>query len=103
MSDVSEALRILHHQGEAVCNREIRRVLLKVWEELSTALRAEDTKENSGKEILSSVIPFNTLESVARTDLDRLKQLASSIDNLSENDLPMTSSILSESGYSSNI
>lgn len=60
--------------------RDVRRVLVKIQDEMQ-----------------------NELDSCASHDLAQLRQLAASVDTLSEADLPMTSSILSESGYSSNI
>ncbi|KAG7163962.1 TANC2-like 2 [Homarus americanus] len=74
LEDVNEAVRL------APQTRDVRRVLIKIRDEMQTEL-----------------------DTCASTDLAQLRQLAASVDTLSEADLPMTSSILSESGYSSNI
>ncbi|KAK8385518.1 hypothetical protein O3P69_016365 [Scylla paramamosain] len=74
LEDVKEAVRL------APPTRDVRRVLVKIQDEMQ-----------------------NELDSCASHDLAQLRQLAASVDTLSEADLPMTSSILSESGYSSNI
>ncbi|XP_064088826.1 protein TANC2-like isoform X6 [Macrobrachium nipponense] len=74
LEDVNEAVRL------APQTRDVRRVLIKIRDEMQAEL-----------------------DSCASTDLAQLRQLAASVDTLSEADLPMTSSILSESGYSSNI
>lgn len=74
LEDVREAVRL------APPTRDVRRVLVKIQDEMQ-----------------------NELDSCASHDLAQLRQLAASVDTLSEADLPMTSSILSESGYSSNI
>ncbi|XP_068247266.1 protein TANC2 isoform X2 [Palaemon carinicauda] len=74
LEDVNEAVRL------APQTRDVRRVLIKIRDEMQSEL-----------------------DSCASADLAQLRQLAASVDTLSEADLPMTSSILSESGYSSNI
>nr|XP_045610158.1 protein TANC2-like isoform X4 [Procambarus clarkii] len=74
LEDVNEAVRL------APQTRDVRRVLIKIRDEMQTEM-----------------------DTCASTDLAQLRQLAASVDTLSEADLPMTSSILSESGYSSNI
>ncbi|KAK4290338.1 hypothetical protein Pmani_036750 [Petrolisthes manimaculis] len=75
LEDVNEAVRLAPSQ------RDVRRVLAKIRDEMQAEL-----------ESCSSA-----------ADLTQLRHLAASVDTLSEADLPMTSSILSESGYSSNI
>ncbi|XP_069974684.1 protein TANC2 isoform X6 [Penaeus vannamei] len=74
LEDVNEAVKL------APQTRDVRRVLIKIRDEMQ-----------------------NELDSCVSIDLAQLRQLAASVDTLSEADLPMTSSILSESGYSSNI
>nr|XP_053637404.1 protein TANC2-like isoform X5 [Cherax quadricarinatus] len=74
LEDVNEAVRL------APQTRDVRRVLIKIRDEMQSEI-----------------------DTCASTDLAQLRQLAASVDTLSEADLPMTSSILSESGYSSNI
>ncbi|XP_050719827.1 protein TANC2-like isoform X3 [Eriocheir sinensis] len=74
LEDVKEAVRL------APPTRDVRRVLIKIQDEMQCEL-----------------------DSCSSIDLAQLRQLAASVDTLSEADLPMTSSILSESGYSSNI
>lgn len=74
LEDVNEAVRL------APQTRDVRRVLIKIRDEMQ-----------------------NELDSCVSIDLAQLRHLAASVDTLSEADLPMTSSILSESGYSSNI
>ncbi|CAL4113280.1 unnamed protein product [Meganyctiphanes norvegica] len=73
VNDVNEAVRL------APATREVRRVLIKIRDEMQSEL---DTH--------------------AASDLTALKQLAASVDTLSEAGC-MTSSLLSESGYSSNV
>ncbi|CAL4062159.1 unnamed protein product [Meganyctiphanes norvegica] len=73
LNDVSEAVRL------APQTRDVRRVLIKIRDEMQVEL-----------------------DSLPNSDLAALKQLAASVDTLSEPSCLMTSSILSESGYSSN-
>ncbi|XP_076032588.1 zinc-RING finger and ankyrin repeat domain-containing protein rolling pebbles isoform X3 [Oratosquilla oratoria] len=74
LADVSEAVRL------APQTRDVRRVLIRIRDEMQ-----------------------GEVDNLPVADLAQLKQLAASVDTLSEAELPMTSSILSESGYSSNI
>ncbi|RXG68833.1 Protein TANC2 [Armadillidium vulgare] len=93
VADVMEAIRLVSPQNPT--NKDVRRVLLKIRDELLTELETSHLDQ--------SVIMEAERLHVAKSDLKQLKQLAASVDALSEVDMPMTSSILSESGYSSNI
>lgn len=94
VADVTEAIRLLTPQNSS--NKDVRRVLFRIKEELLTEMETSNLERPLPTESRSLA--------AAKTDLEQLKQLAASMDTLSEADLPMmTSSILSESGYSSNI
>ena len=90
VDDVNEAVRLA---PQSTASRDVRRVLLKVREEMVAELEAFKNACNSSSSAIAAMV----------SDLTHLKQLAASVDTLSEAEIPMTSSILSESGYSSNI
>ena len=86
VKDVTEAVRLTES------NKEIRKVLIKIREEMIAESNA----------ILMGTSNYCSVAN-AKADLRKLKQLATSVDTLSDEANLMTSSMLSESGYSSNI
>ena len=73
--------------------KEVRKVLNKLRDELLSEIETFHLEEDCDPE---------SQNIVAAQELARLKQLAASVDHLSD-DSPMTSSIMTESGYGSNI
>ena len=94
LQDINSAIILLESNTPSNC--DIRRVMIKLKEEILLEI-----SPLSGRKLQST--EFTSTVNIAETELVRLRQLASSTDTLHEIDAPKAASVLSESGYSSNI